>query len=176
MTEIICKICNKKSTLKSYGACQKCVNRTPEARANKYKWKKNNPDKYKKSEQLRKQKPHNKLKAKILRKKYYNSHKEQEKYQHKIWELNNKDKRKLISHRRRSKKLNIIHSFTTDEWNEMIEATDGICLSCKGKVGKDKLTLDHIIPISKAKPGTVYTIKDIQPLCSSCNSSKKDKL
>ena len=55
------------------------------------------------------------------------------------------------------------------EWLELRASTKGICPCCKKKVGLSKLSLDHIIPISKG--GTDY-IWNIQPLCLSCNSSK----
>ena len=43
-------------------------------------------------------------------------------------------------------------------------------------IGIDKLTLDHIHPLSKAEEGRIYTIDDIQPLCLSCNQSKGGRL
>lgn len=61
-----------------------------------------------------------------------------------------------------------------EEWNKKLDDTQGICPICKKFIGKDKLTLDHIIPISKAEEGFEYTINGIQPLCKSCNSSKGD--
>ena len=32
------------------------------------------------------------------------------------------------------------------------------------------MTMDHIIPISKAEVGFVYNLCDVQPLCRSCNA------
>ncbi|HIJ99259.1 TPA: HNH endonuclease, partial [archaeon] len=40
----------------------------------------------------------------------------------------------------------------------------------------EKLGYDHIIPLSKAPSGFVYTIDDIQPLCNPCNASKGNRL
>ena len=86
-------------------------------------------------------------------------------------------KRNLKHHRRRNLKLRgIIKTYTGKEWKEKLYATKGICLACKKEVGIYKLTMDHIVPISKAKPGTIYTINDIQPLCKECNEKKGDKI
>ena len=43
------------------------------------------------------------------------------------------------------------------------------CSFCKTK---EDITLDHIIPISR---GGRHSIGNLQPLCRTCNSSKKDK-
>jgi len=72
-------------------------------------------------------------------------------------------------HRRRSI-LDKLESFTLEEWNTLLEKYNHICLSCR-RIGM-KLTADHVIPISK---GGTNTIDNIQPLCRSCNSKKKDK-
>ena len=77
--------------------------------------------------------------------------------------------------KRRATKNNIVEAFTMNEWFEKLDKTKGICPGCGEFIGKDKLTLDHIFPISKAESGRIYTIDDIQPLCRSCNSKKGDK-
>lgn len=85
--------------------------------------------------------------------------------------------------KRRAIKNNIIEMFSWKKWLQMKEATKGICPECKEESGLDNITLDHIYAISLAskdylKTGIkrIYTIKDIQPLCRRCNSSKQDKL
>ena len=92
--------------------------------------------------------------------------------------------------KRRAIKNNYIETYTEKEWNDKVEATkgicpgiNGICLSKDSNVGTDKLTRDHIYPISKASRDyiltgvkRIYTINDIQPLCSKCNPSKRDKI
>ncbi len=70
----------------------------------------------------------------------------------------------------------IFHQFTQREWLQKRRDTFGVCFGCDTYVGVRKLTLDHIIPISKAEEGQVYTIDDIQPLCLSCNTSKNDRV
>ncbi len=78
--------------------------------------------------------------------------------------------------KRRGRLNNIIHTFTSKEWIQKLKNVFGVCKRCNMYVGVKKLTLDHIIPISKAHNGQVYTIKDVQPLCLRCNISKNDKI
>ena len=72
-------------------------------------------------------------------------------------------------------KKQFIHLFSQDEWIKKIEATKGFCPLCGIEVGIEKLTLDHIIPLSKAPKGFIYTIDSVQPLCARCNSKKGNK-
>ncbi len=77
----------------------------------------------------------------------------------------------------------IIHQFSENEWVKTLNNANGICKDCNTYVGTRKLTLDHIYPISKALKDyiktnikRVYTIKDVQALCLSCNISKNDTI
>lgn len=79
----------------------------------------------------------------------------------------------LLKNRR---KLRIFESFSQEEWNTKKKRTKGMCFMCENFVGLENLHLDHIIPISKAPRGFIYFIDDVQPLCKSCNSSKKDRI
>ena len=86
---------------------------------------------------------------------------------------------KLGSLKHRVKKKLLKHSFTVAEWQQKVRDTFGICSGYHKEphyVGIEKLTLDHIMPISKAPLNFEYTINDIQPLCHSCNSSKSATL
>ncbi len=84
----------------------------------------------------------------------------------------------LLKHslKRRTKIKNVIHEFTYDEWLQKLKDTFGVCPRCDRYIGIRKLSLDHIIPISKVEEGHIYTIDDIQPLCRSCNSSKNGRV
>lgn len=76
---------------------------------------------------------------------------------------------------RRIKKNKMIHNFSYNEWQKKLKATKGICPNCKKYIGIENLTIDHIYPISKAKEGHIYNLKDVQPLCKRCNSKKGAK-
>ena len=78
--------------------------------------------------------------------------------------------------KRRTNLKKIIHEFTYEEWLQKVKDTFGVCPRCDRYVGIRKICLDHIIPVSKAEEGQVYTIDDIQPLCKSCNSSKNGRV
>jgi len=74
---------------------------------------------------------------------------------------------------RRYRERNIKENFTYEELIQKKMKQNNICKLCKVK---KKLTLDHIIPISKAPEGFIYAINDIQFLCHSCNASKGAKI
>jgi 5-methylcytosine-specific restriction endonuclease McrA len=61
-------------------------------------------------------------------------------------------------------------SFTVDEWYVLCKSYDFICLRCK-QPGL-KLTVDHVMPLSK---GGSHWISNLQCLCGPCNSSKGTK-
>lgn len=104
----------------------------------------------------------------------------------KNWKKNNQDKSRqysksyrdrhpeivTLSTKKRRERLNSIQgTFTLAEWNSLCDSYGNRCLKC-GR-GDVKLTIDHIIPISKNGSNS---IDNIQPLCQSCNSSKGTKI
>ncbi|KKK50685.1 hypothetical protein LCGC14_3122550 [marine sediment metagenome] len=146
-------------------------------------WKKNNLERCKKLAKVR-----------------YRSKREELLNQNKEWK--NKNKNRVVEYRkqyanttkgkeiikkgvrkRRAIKHCIIEDYTQEEWLQKVKDTFGVCPSCSTFIGIDKLTLDHIYPISKAYKDylrmgikRVYTIDDIQPLCNRCNPSKYNKI
>ena len=109
---------------------------------------------------------------------YRNKNKEKVTFGKDLWRKSERGKIRLawLQHRRRIKKRNVIELFSKYEWLEKCLKTRGVCPGCNKQVRVEKLTMDHIYPISKAKPGRIYTIHDVQPLCVSCNSRKNNKL
>lgn len=85
------------------------------------------------------------------------------------------------SHIRRIRGKKIEQVFTAEEWQQKIWDTFGICPECGIQftpeyLSKHEVTIDHIVPLSKAPKGFIYTIDDVQPLCRSCNSKKYNKV
>ncbi len=56
----------------------------------------------------------------------------------------------------------------TQWWQNKLN--QGICESCGVKVGRDALTMDHIVPLAR---GGHSTKGNISALCKGCNQSKK---
>jgi 5-methylcytosine-specific restriction endonuclease McrA len=56
------------------------------------------------------------------------------------------------------------------DWQAMLEQFNYSCAYCGSS---EDITQDHIIPLSK---GGANVIENIQPLCRTCNSRKRDKL
>jgi len=74
---------------------------------------------------------------------------------------------RLSKHRRRAKRFGVKDNLKFEQVKHLLETTK-TCASC-GK--PNKLSLDHIIPMSK---GGANSIENIQLLCTPCNSSKSD--
>lgn len=78
--------------------------------------------------------------------------------------------KKILDYKRKSM---IKGQFLPREWEDLKEKYHFICPSCGKKEDEmkwNKLTVDHIIPLSR---GGTNTIENIQPLCISCNCRKK---
>lgn len=84
------------------------------------------------------------------------------------WKKRNKDKVCLYSHRRRVL-IRVAGEYNIEDWRNIKRAFSFKCAICKKK---KKLTVDHIIPVSK---GGSNVRENIQPLCLSCNASKGNK-
>jgi len=102
------------------------------------------------------------------RKRYAENKNEIKEYSRK-WKAENKDKRKAQYNNRRARIAGNGGSFTAKEWTNLCDESDNLCLCCGEK---KKLTADHVVPIIK---GGTSSIDNIQPLCLSCNSSKRTK-
>lgn len=102
-------------------------------------------------------------------KEYYYNNKEYYQQKKKEWYKNNKDKVKETNEQRRARKNGLNGNVFETEWKELCSHYGNVCLRCGSS---DKLTQDHVVPLSK---GGFHTIYNLQPLCRSCNSSKRDK-
>lgn len=86
----------------------------------------------------------------------------------KMWRSNNKDKVNFYAMQYNNQKRANGGSFSQDEWVTLQSKYNFKCLSCG--ITPQRLTVDHVIPISL---GGSNNIENIQPLCKSCNSKKQ---
>lgn len=81
-----------------------------------------------------------------------------------------KAERAICAARRRAAEKNAEGSFTKHEWEILKEIFNWTCPMCLQKEPEIRLSIDHKIPLSL---GGANYIDNIQPLCFSCNFSKR---
>jgi len=79
-------------------------------------------------------------------------------------ELTNRQKRAL-----RLKAAKEKGNHTKIEWLDMLSFFENTCCCCLGEMGYAYVEKDHIIPLYKQGSNS---IRNLQPLCPSCNASK----
>lgn len=89
------------------------------------------------------------------------------------WAQENVDKIRAKDNARRVFKMDRSDTFTAAEWQALKARYNYTCLRCGRREPEIKLTVDHVVPISKGGAGT---IDNIQPLCKPCNSAKHDAI
>lgn len=106
-----------------------------------------------------------------LRRKYHAT--EHGKLYKKNWEKNNQEKVKFYDaqkrHKRRKEIANSSNKLTLSEWQIIKKSQNNKCYYCK-KICK--LTMDHVIPLSK---GGHHTKNNIVGACRLCNGRKTNK-
>lgn len=139
-------------------------------------WSKNNRSK--RREHYKKWADNNKEKNKARRKAYYEKHKESEKLYAKIhkpkdhrakvaeWKKANPHRVALHFANRKARVMNAGGKLSAEEWFILCFVFGFRCACCKEV---NKLTPDHIIPVSRGGSSWLW---NIQPLCMRCNSAK----
>jgi len=157
--------------------CRKCINQQNKKRyyenkevhiAKVKEWQTNNKNKVKKYKNKWKKENREKVR-KHNRDKYWRDPNKQRKASS-LWRKQNPEKHRHHVRSREYAVRGAEGSYTQEEWIRLCEKYDNKCLRCGSK--NSKLTVDHIVPISK---GGSNNITNIQPLCFSCNASKQDK-
>lgn len=88
----------------------------------------------------------------------------------KQWREANPDKVIQWDRDRRARKAQAEGIFTDEQFQELCRHWNNRCLRCDET---SKLTVDHVIPLSR---GGSNDISNIQPLCGSCNSRKGTRI
>lgn len=160
--------------------CKKCIDEVNKnyAEKNKERVRKNSERHYVKNIEVIKQRAreyeiNNQEYVNEKRRLKYNSDSEYRKTKALICRMSrikNPNTARLAKHRRRSSERQQINAFTREQWNECLRIFNKKCAYC----GESKeLTQDHFFPVSL---GGEYTVKNILPCCSWCNSSKGNRL
>jgi len=113
----------------------------------------------------------NPQKVKERNQKHWQANREEREAAVREWIAANRERHRLSgrirSQRRRTLKHMLPATLTSEQWEAIKVAYHHRCAYCGTK--PEKLTQDHVIPISK---GGGYTADNIVPACGSCNSSK----
>lgn len=162
-----CKICANKRTKENY------LNNKSRCLESGKLWAKNNPEKTKASAKKYKDKIREKLRE--ARRERYLKNKDKEIANCKKWQSLNKEKflhsMNLSKTKRRHKIKETKDKITLEQWENIKSKAKNKCHYCK-KVF-EKLTMDHVIPLSK---GGNHNQSNIVPACQSCNSKKGNKI
>lgn len=86
---------------------------------------------------------------------------------------NKRDYKNSLEAKRRTSKQENGGSFSVEDWIKLKQYCGNRCVCCHKSEPEIKLTRDHKIPISL---GGSSNIDNIQPLCKSCNSIKRQKV
>lgn len=93
----------------------------------------------------------------------------------KEWIKNNKDKIRNYNRTQRARRkfaLKAELSASTAEVKSWLDAQRAICSYCETEIPKDKIHVDHMMPLSR---GGTHTIDNLAIACNKCNCSKNNK-
>lgn len=168
--EISCDVCKRgfkrrRDKIKGINYCSKLCSAKGRS-VEGAKWRDPNQIKaYMKEYSAKNRKRLNELANERVKKNKSKRHETQAKYR-----KNNRHKIAVIYADRKGATL--IGDLTPEQWEQVIEKYNHTCLCCGKREPEIKITLDHIIPLSR---GGSHTKENVQPLCKSCNSRKNTK-
>jgi 5-methylcytosine-specific restriction endonuclease McrA len=140
------------------------------ARASTAKWEKENPEKKRASVARWYKANPEKARARLAR--WRKENPEQKRASTAKWEKENPEKIAVRGSKRRAFKYAntpISEMLTSTEWLAILAEANGHCAYCDRIA---KLTLDHVIPLSK---GGKYSASNVVAACGHCNTSKGNK-
>lgn len=144
------------------------LDNTDQAKASSKEWREANPEKMRGYWADWFSKPGNAAKAKAWVSAWMRAHPEKIKAYWKKWYIENQDTlRRLASHRAQTYAAS---DFTFEDWIAILEVFGHQCAYCL--CSDKKLTMDHVLPLSK---GGTHTADNIVPACKSCNSRKNNR-
>lgn len=155
-----CSKCGSPIRYKSNNNCVDC------SRANIKSWRKNNPDKVR--EQGKQWEQKNRARRRSTRKKWREENPDKVSEYSLRWKKKYPEKANANTRRYQTQKYG--NETEPYDFKAICRFYKNTCLAC-GRTDV-KLTVDHIVPISK---GGGDVASNIQPLCQQCNSSKNDK-
>ncbi|KKN21776.1 hypothetical protein LCGC14_0922020 [marine sediment metagenome] len=112
---------------------------------------------------------HNAERIRAKTRRWYQENKEYANAYSMQWEKDNPEKRRAIIKRREARKHSLPSTFTSDEWEEILEMFGNRCIYC-GNPGK--MEQDHFLPVAL---GGGYVRGNIVPACKTCNTTKNSK-
>jgi len=107
--------------------------------------------------------------CRIVEKHYKQEHKKETRARIDEWRRCNPGKTQEYLARRRALEMGAEGSYTADDWTAILDKYGHKCLACGTT---ENISVDHVIPLRKG--GSNYP-HNLQPLCVSCNSSKKNR-
>lgn len=170
-----CKHCGGTLRYKSSRNCIECTakkkdkwyqNNKERATAKTLRWKKDNPKRN--SEISRRWRQNNHEKDYEMSRAWRRANLDKHREYCKRWRKNNPDKIRMQGHRRRANQKQV--KSEPYDFGAICNHYGNKCLRCGRK--DVKLTIDHIVPISRNGDDIA---SNIQPLCLACNSGKRDK-
>ena len=110
-------------------------------------------------------------KISIAHHQWYMTHKEKHAEYMRSYVASHKEEHNERGRRRRALKANApINDLTPAQWVMIKNHYKHSCVYCGKK--SQRLTQDHVIPLSK---GGSHTLSNVAPACKSCNSKKRDR-